>query len=801
MVMARRIEAAVVAALVVVSASAAFLLPETGPLGLAGRYRTDRQSGPVTEATGVLPSTRDVQLAARSLGTASLEAEWRGFLHVDVPGPYAFLPRSSGAAAVFVSEQFVSRTGGEAATVDLSAGSHFIRVVHSRPEPPHEMAVLWGPAGARLGTLDLEHTSPPEGGRVPHARTWRRVAVLVPCIWAVLLIYVPTRVLGTLMWRDVRRLEPDRPPRLALVVVLVLATGLALWGIEWSLGLDDWAADELRPTYVRDALAQRFMGGWHDKYPALHYMTMGLPLVAFETAERLPRLVADPLWSLAAQHLVIRLVSTVMGLGALIAAYLCAVELYGRRRAVLAPLVLAMTPLYVFYAKLANLDVPMLCWFGWALLGFIRIVKGGGTQDFVLLGVAAAAAVATKDQAYASLALLVPAVLWVVWRGHAASARGRVTSTLADRRIWIGLLWTIGASLLFHNIVLNPSGFRDHLRVLSGFSDIAIVPRNVAGAWELTWRTVDLMRFSLGWPMFAVALVGLAQACRRPDRRWWLILLLVPLSFHLTFTWITFFVCDRYLFTGVFVLALFAGSALGDIWGGTGRRWARVSAAATLLVTLPYAASINPMMNADARKTARAAVVDATTSDETVGLVGRYVPVIPLPLRTSVIDTRDDLAGAAPDYVIVNARFAARFEQARRPAGRELMRALRDGSAGYDLALTYRAPAPVWAWLKHEPSFSREGEAWWTNLDKVNPEVEVYRRRSIRTGSCGDTRRTPASVAPPTDSSGRPDARTRGREPGTHASRASDLSAPSRVLWCEDPRSGAVPSDRRPGPP
>jgi hypothetical protein len=570
----------------------------------------------------------------------------------------------------------------------------------------------------------------PGSGSASHGPLVRVAAVAIPLIWSALLLYIPARLAGSWMWRQVHQSAPGARDRFGLVIVLVLAVGLTLWGLEWGTVGDDWAPDELRPNIVRDALSQRFAGGWHDKYPAMHYMVLGLPLAAFEWAGTLSAVAASALDLFVAQYIVVRLVSVLMGLGALIAAYLCAVEMAGARRAVMAPLVLALSPLYVFYGKLANLDVPALCWFGWALLGFIRVRRHGRPRDYVLLGVTAAAAVATKDQSYASLAFLVPAVLWfTITRQPDGPWWRRSVMALGDRRLLAGLAATVLASLVFHNVVFNPRGFAEHLSVLAAFNDIAIVPRTAAGAWEMTWRTVDLWRMSMGLPLFGLAVWGVLRAWSRPDRRWWLWLLLVPLSFHVTFTCVTFFVCDRYLFTGLFVLALFAGATLGDMLNATRHRGLALGVAgAALCLSLPYAASVNVMMNLDARKAARDWVQRQAPDGSVVGLVGRYVPYFPPPLRAVAIESSADAAAARPAFIVVNARFAARFQRMRSPAGRELMRDLRAGSLGYARCMDYRAPLPFWAWLQYEPSFRRGGESWWTNLDKVNPEMLVYCR-------------------------------------------------------------------------
>ena len=91
---------------------------------------------------------------------------------------------------------------------------------------------------------------------------------------------------------------------------------------------------------------------------------------------------------------------------------------------------------------------------------------------------------------------------------------------------------------------------------------------------------------------------------------------------------------DRYLLGGVFVLSLFAGAAAADLieairW----RRAARLLVAASFVYALLYAASINVMMNLDARLAATAWVAAATDARSAVGLVGgrSYLPRIEPP--------------------------------------------------------------------------------------------------------------------------------------------------------------------------
>jgi hypothetical protein len=53
---------------------------------------------------------------------------------------------------------------------------------------------------------------------------------------------------------------------------------------------------------------------------------------------------------------------------------------------------------------------------------------------------------------------------------------------------------------------------------------------------------------------------------------------------------------------------------------------------------------------------------------------------------------------------------------------------LGDGSLGYAEAFRYRAAIPAWALLQYEARFQNSAESPITNLDKVNPEMVIYRR-------------------------------------------------------------------------
>ena len=57
-----------------------------------------------------------------------------------------------------------------------------------------------------------------------------------------------------------------------------------------------------------------------------------------------------------------------------------------------------------------------------------------------------------------------------------------------------------------------------------------------------------------------------------------------------------------------------------------------------------------------------------------------------------------------------------------------MIRGLEDGSLGYTEVFRARTPVPAWALLQYETPFRGTSESVLTNLDKVNPEMLIYRR-------------------------------------------------------------------------
>src|SRR5262249_12997044 len=151
--------------------------------------------------------------------------------------------------------------------------------------------------------------------------------------------------------------------------------------------------------------------------------------------------------------------------GVVLFVYLCGLRLVGETAALLAAGVVAVMAPFVFYAKLANVDVPYLFWWMVSLLFLIRALERHRLRDYVGLGIAAALAVGTKDQAYGLYVLVAPLLVWS--RKSRNPEKGWVRAIFSPE-----LMLAIAAAALvlqaIYGLPGNVEGLRAHLRLITG---------------------------------------------------------------------------------------------------------------------------------------------------------------------------------------------------------------------------------------------------------------------------------------------------------------------------------------------
>ena len=510
--------------------------------------------------------------------------------------------------------------------------------------------------------------------------------------------------------------------------MLLLLAVVHVWGISWGLpGMpNSWAPDEFSPLLIREAIQQKFSGGWQVLYPPGQIYVLAAALAPIEVLDGTGVIEFGSRPTYLVAFYVIRLVSVIMAAGTAIVVFRIGSELFDARSGVFAALAIGLSVPFVFYAKLANVEVPYLFWLALSLLYFVRILARHERRDYVLFALTAAFAIGTKDQA-SPLYLLTPipiaASQYALWKRRGEPAvwwRSLVNANTAT-------VIAVGAVTLavIHNLAFNAAGAVERLRIMTGpiTTSLQEFPNTIAGHLGMLLLGVRHLQFSMGWPFFAAALAGivLAMARRREDGRplmlllliagYW-IFLIVPLMYHY----------DRYLLPVVLILSLFAGHASAVFTRpGSLAGVRRTLAALALVFSTLYAASVDVLLASDGRYEAERWMRNHIPAGARVMAVGYdlYLPRFDdLEVLLRPEPTVEDLIGARTDYLVTTSLFDEK-RLADNPKAVEFFNAVVMGKTPYRPVFTYRGRPPL-------QLLRLEGVR--TNLDKINPEIRIYQR-------------------------------------------------------------------------
>jgi hypothetical protein len=527
--------------------------------------------------------------------------------------------------------------------------------------------------------------------------------------------------LAWLGWVALRALLPG--PRLqwtpALRVVIGTAAVLFAAGIWWGWPLGIWAPDEMWPDIVLKGLTARFSNGWFDLYPPLHFYVLTVAMAPVLAADALGVTGLSPERTLDVLALVGRGVSLAMSLGFLALLARFAQQSAGRDYGWPVALCAGATLPLVFYAKTSNMDVPYVFWFAASLL-FYRASLGNpdtpaSSRSLIGFAVTAACAVTTKDQAYA---LYVLPIAWLVFR-----TMRRPSGVIALSAAFVAGALTFA---VVHNLWANADGFSKHLALIvgDGSESFRLVPMTLAGEWWLLKITAWQAFWCLGIPGTLLFAIGLWRQAREPIWPAWL--WLFPISYLLTFVAIIGYVYDRFLLAPLVIAALF---------GATGLRWlvdsgrsGRVAAAVMCLWLTWRVVSVDVLLIGDSRYDAEAwlrANVPAGSSVASVWQAG-YLPRFRGLRYQEIRPTAEATLRANPDVIVVNSEFVNRYPpDAPQP---RWLAWLQSADGPYREVYRYKASLKMTE-LQWWPMFVDRRETFFTNLDKANPEIVIFRRR------------------------------------------------------------------------
>ena len=519
--------------------------------------------------------------------------------------------------------------------------------------------------------------------------------------------------------------------RIALVLVLVQT-----FACLWDLPGHGWENDGIAPDGVFDGISDNLVPGRASRYPLLHFV---ISLIA-----SLPALLLIPVLSpsLSGEHLVATATSVAAMSGVAICVKLVTILMSslsllliaryarktldvraGRWTALFFTVNLSLT----YYGRVSNLDEPYLMWAALGLdrwLSLDRQPAPAAVRDYRLLGVFCALAIATKDQAYATVfpLLLMPALR--------KPSLGRTSGFV---QMVIGF---VGAYVVASGAVFNPTGFVARIRLLTGpnSQDWRWYDDSVLG---LRQNVHDLVSQLPEWwwplPVLMVCAIGLVAASVRAMHSRGLaplMPLLMALSSVVLFTLVVKRGEHRFLLPAAFFATYYAGAGAAALLriarGALTERAIVAGLAACIVAAALHCAALIATQLSDGRRAVSAwlARQPPGTLVETYGLsvyqphfdtspgapyrVTRLQPPderpwSALPGVPSVRGLYRDVNARGPDVLIVAESFAQRYVPRTLPPGYRLVQEARaqqdlDAVAFFSAALRDQLPGYRLCW-------------------------------------------------------------------------------------------------------
>jgi hypothetical protein len=350
-----------------------------------------------------------------------------------------------------------------------------------------------------------------------------------------------------------------RPPRnLAIYALLaVFAFTVYLPGMWWGAPhatapdrLKSWGVDDETPLGPL-AEIHNIIQPKPDRnygYPLMYSFTVAAaytPYLAWllasgqwtEISGVYPFGMTDPVSTLKQMTYIAHFVTLLMGIGMVLATFETGRLLGNRSTGVLAALfTMSLYPMF-YYARMGNVDIPMLFFAALAMLFFTRSISLGiTTRRAVWLGIFAGLALATKESAVGIL-LGIPFVLLLQnWREQS----GRWTSWSFWRAPAFSLLAAFLALGIGSGLFIEPSRYFKHIAEIRSHIDLIsagnifvpyVFPFSADGNISYLQRVLELLADIMSWPGLLLAVSGLGVILvQRSQARGLLFLMLTYLT-------------------------------------------------------------------------------------------------------------------------------------------------------------------------------------------------------------------------------------------------------------------------------
>lgn len=521
----------------------------------------------------------------------------------------------------------------------------------------------------------------------------------------------------------------------SLQFILLLSLFLNTTGLGWGLLLGspvDWGSDTISPNEVIEASRQLFSNGWHSRYPPFHYQVLSVlysPIFVMH---------ALGLLDLQTQSIYLflfylgRVFSLLMSNVIIILVYRLAKELkLGSKAAILSTVIIALNPLFVYYSKTTNLEIPYITWLLASIVYAVRVFNNHKISNLIYFSIFATLAICTKDQAYGFYVLLIPILLYRQWSYYRKGvSSGWETLIYIIKISFLPFLVAMVLFVTIYNFPFNFRGFVSHIQLIvgPGSTNYRIFSNTLVGHFEMAIQSIRQAIFAQGWPLFLVGLIGTITAVRQRKIN---SILIVPfisvVSYYMFFISIIGYNYDRFFLPIIILLSPYSGSWMAkflntDYFPVFLRNFA---VCVVVIYSFLYAASVDTLLIVDSRYKARQWITDnIETSDKLYG-IGKpyYLPPI-YTHQAKQFDAKPNLQRLEtynPDYIIISSIYSIDIF----PTGSDeyiFFKNLHEGTTGYELVFQYQG-IPLFNILKRDNVF--------TNLDKVNPDIQIYQKTSI----------------------------------------------------------------------
>jgi hypothetical protein len=303
------------------------------------------------------------------------------------------------------------------------------------------------------------------------------------------------------------------------VVICGSAAALRIWRLSWGLPAhsgfpDEWASFTVyAPSFVPLTWASFTAHGF--QYPTLYGYLIGLTTALLHGLGVL----TGPVPATSMDALMVgRGLSAAMGLATIGLVALLGKRMYSPGVALSAAALMAVAPFHVMYGHIAATDVPLTALTALTMLAAHATTQGETPLSPAAGGFVAGLAFATK---YTGLAMLAP----VVWALLERTLRERSASRSATSALAALLGFALGTSLGCPPCVMHPGevlGGMRHLHTVTsvhylGFSNNCLTPTLGWYGRPYVYQLVASLPFSFGWPLYALALVGVCVAMLRRE--------------------------------------------------------------------------------------------------------------------------------------------------------------------------------------------------------------------------------------------------------------------------------------------